>query len=167
MMVNSVILLFRAVALMLLFTISQAFGVGHSPKEQVAKETGTIELLNARARATLPGMSSSAAYMTIHNGGNKPVQVQALASPIARKTELHTTEMNDGMMTMRRVDNLQINPGAAVELKPGGYHIMLMGLKQPIAADSEIPVIITFDNGEQITVMARTSHEVAGQHIAH
>lgn len=166
-MLNSVMLLFRAVALMLLFTASLCFGAGHGAKEHVAKETGAIELLNARARATLPGMSSSAAYMTIRNGNNKPVQIQELASPVARKTELHTTEMNDGMMKMRRVDHLQINPGEAVELRPGGYHIMLMGLKQPIATDSEIPVTILFDNGEQVTVMARTGHEVAGQHTAH
>lgn len=169
-MVNSVMSIFRAVVL--LFMVSFAHGAGHGVNEQnapkqPAEKSSSIELLNARARATLPGMSTSAAYMTIRNGGQKPAQIEALASPVALKTELHTTQMNDGVMAMRRVDNLQIGPGEVVELKPGGYHIMLMGLKQPIAADSEIPVIITFDNGEQITVMAKTSHDVSGQHMAH
>ncbi len=170
-MVNSVMSIFRAV--MLLFMVSFAYGAGHgvngqnATEEQPAEKTSSIELLNARARATLPGMSTSAAYMTIRNSGQKPAQIEALASPVALRTELHTTQMSDGMMVMRRVDNLQIGPGEAVELKPGGYHIMLMGLKQPIAADSEIPVIITFDNGEQITVMARAGHDVSGQHMAH
>ena len=158
-MVNHVVLFFRTVALMLLFTVSQVFAVTDAGD--------SIELLNASARATLPGMSSSAAYMTIRNGGRQPVQIQALASPLALKSELHTTEMRNGMMRMRRVDNLQINPGEAVELKPGGYHIMLMGLKQPIAANSAIPITITFNNGVQKTVMAHTVEEVEGQHMAH
>lgn len=161
-MVNYVMLFFRAVTLMLLFTVSLAFGA------ETAKEAGgSIELLNASARATLPGMSSSAAYMTIRNTGQEPVQIQALDSPLALKSELHTTDMSNGMMSMRRIDNLQINPGEVVELKPGGYHIMLMGLKQPIAANSEIPIIITFSNGVQKSVMAQTVHEVEGQHMAH
>ena len=158
-MVNYLVLFFRAVTLMLLFTVSQVFG-----SETVTADS--IELLNASARATLPGMSSSAAYMTIRNGGRKPVQIQALECPLALKSELHTTEMSNGLMSMRRVDNLPINPGEAVELKPGGYHIMLMGLKQPIAANSEIPIIITFSNGVQKTVMAQTVEEVEGQHMA-
>lgn len=170
-MVNSVMSIFRAAMLLFMFSFAcGAAGLGVSEQnapEQPAEKTSSIELLNARARATLPGMSTSAAYMTIRNGGQKPAQIEALASPVALKTELHTTQMNDGVMAMRRVDNLQIGPGEAVELKPGGYHIMLMGLKQPIAADSEIPVIITFDNGEQITVMAKTSHDVSDQHMAH
>ena len=157
----NVMLLIRPVALLLLFAMSPASGA------HTSKETGGIELLNASARATLPGMSSSAAYMTIRNGSQDPVQIQELESPIALKSELHTTEMYDGMMSMRRVDNLQINPGEAVELKPGGYHIMLMGLTQPIAANSEIPIIITFSNGEQKSVMARTVQEIEGQHMAH
>ena len=158
-MVNCVVLFFRAVTLMLLFTVSQVFAVTDAGD--------SIELHNASARATLPGMSSSAAYMTIRNGGRQPVQIQELASPLALKSELHTTEMSNGMMRMRRVDNLQINPGEAVELKPGGYHIMLMGLKQPIAANSAIPITITFSNGVQKTVMAQTVEEVEGQHMAH
>ena len=159
-MVNYLVLFFRAVTLMLLFTVSQVFGA-----ETVT--TDSIELLNASARATLPGMSSSAAYMTIRNGGRQPVQIQELECPLALKSELHTTEMSNGLMSMRRVDNLPINPGEVVELKPGGYHIMLMGLKQPIAANSEIPIIITFSNGVQKTVMAQTVEEVEGQHMAH
>ena len=160
-MLNNVMLLFRPVTLVLLFAMSMVSGA------HTGKETGGIELLNASARATLPGMSSSAAYMTIRNGSSESVQIRVLESPVAMRSELPTTEMNNGMMSMRRVDNLQINPGESVELKPGGYHIMLMGLKQPIAANSEIPIIMTFSNGERLTVMARAADEIEGQHMAH
>lgn len=138
---------------------------GHSHSLAHSKEE--VQLLNASARTTTPGMSSSAAYMTIRNGSYKPVQIQSLESPVAMKTELHTTEMNNGMMKMRRVDNLQIRPGDEVELKPGSYHVMLMGLKKPIASNSEVPITITFTNGEKKTVLAHAMDEIKGQHMAH
>ncbi len=138
---------------------------GHSHSHGHSKEV--LQLLNATARATKPGMSSSAAYMTIQNGTDKAVQIRSLTSPVAKKTELHTTEMHNGMMKMRRVDNLTINPGDEVELKPGGYHVMLMGLKKPIATNSKVPVTITFSNGEKKTVVAHAMDEIKGQHMAH
>ena len=105
--------------------------------------------------------------LTIQNGTDKALQIRSLTSPVAKKTELHTTEMNNGMMKMRRVDNLTINPGDEVELKPGGYHVMLMGLKKPIATNSKVPVTITFSNGEKKTVVAHAMDEIKGQHMAH
>lgn len=139
----------------------------HSKEHSKQRLIQEVQLLGASARATKPGMSSSAAYMTIRNGTDKAVQIRSLTSPVAKKTELHATEMNNGMMKMRRVDNLQIKPGEAVELKPGGYHVMLMGLKKPIAANSKVPVTITFSNGDKKTVVARAMDEIKGQHMAH
>ncbi|MBO9493385.1 copper chaperone PCu(A)C [Thalassotalea sp. G20_0] len=158
-------------ALMMLLTahIAMAAQGGHSHAYAHLKEHSEpeLQLLNASARATKPGMSSSAAYMTIYNGSHQAVQIRSLSSPVARKTELHTTEMNNGMMKMRRVDNLTINPGDRLELKPGGYHVMLMGLNKPIAKNSDVPVTITFSNGDQKTVVAHATDEIKGQHMAH
>ncbi|WP_419537023.1 copper chaperone PCu(A)C [Endozoicomonas sp.] len=160
-------------ALMVLITAHTAVaaqnGHSHSHSHAHSKEHSKqeLQLLNASARATKPGMSSSAAYMTIQNGTDKAVQIRSLTSPVAKKTELHTTEMNNGMMKMRRVDNLTINPGDEVELKPGGYHVMLMGLKKPIATNSKVPVTITFSNGDKKTVVAHAMDEIKGQHMAH
>ncbi|MFK0573337.1 copper chaperone PCu(A)C [Endozoicomonas sp.] len=156
--------------IMAVMIMLSAHGVSAAQKEQahsLSNAESGLQLLNASARATKPGMSSSAAYMTIRNGTHKPVQIQSLESPLAMKTELHTTDMNNGMMKMRRVDNLQIKAGDEVELKPGSYHVMLMGLKSPIAADSQVPVTITFSNGEKKTVLAHAMDEIKGQNMAH
>lgn len=160
-------------ALMVLITAHTAVaaqnGHSHSHSHAHSKEHSKqeLQLLNASARATKPGMSSSAAYMTIQNGTHEAVQIRSLSSPVARKTELHTTEMNNGMMKMRRVDNVTIKPGDQLELKPGGYHVMLMGLKKPIATNSKVPVTITFSNGDKKTVVAHAMDEIKGQHMAH
>lgn len=158
-------------ALMVLLTAYTAMAAqnGHSHLHAHSKEHSKpeLQLLNASARATRPGMSSSAAYMTIHNGTHEAVQIRSLSSPVARKTEFHTTEMNNGMMKMRRLDNVTIKPGDTLELKPGGYHVMLMGLNKPIAKNSEVPVTITFSNGDKKTVVAHATDEIKGQHMAH
>ncbi len=158
-----------AMALMMLLTAHTAMAAqgGHSHARSKEHSEPALQLLNASARATKPGMSSSAAYMTIYNGTDQAVQIRSLSSPVAGKTELHTTEMNNGMMKMRRVDNLTINPGDRLELKPGGYHVMLMGLNKPIAKNSKVPVTITFSNGDQKTVVAHATDEIKGQHMAH
>ncbi|USE38549.1 copper chaperone PCu(A)C [Endozoicomonas sp. SCSIO W0465] len=157
--------------LMVLLTAHSATAAqnGHIYSHAHSKEQSKpeVQLLNASARATKPGMSSSAAYMTIYNGTHEAIQIRSLSSPVAAKTELHTTEMNNGMMKMRRVDNLTIKPGDKLELKPGGYHVMLMGLKKPIATNSEVPVTITFSNGDKKTVVAHATDEIKGQHMAH
>ncbi|WP_081622000.1 copper chaperone PCu(A)C [Endozoicomonas elysicola] len=160
-------------ALMVLLTVHTAVAAqndhshSHSHAHSQEHSKQELQLLNASARATKPGMSSSAAYMTIKNGTHEAVQIRSLSSPVAKKTELHTTEMNNGMMTMRRVDNVTIKSGDKLELKPGGYHVMLMGLKKPIATNSKVPVTITFSNGDKKTVIAHATDEIKGQHMAH
>ncbi|WP_257285392.1 copper chaperone PCu(A)C [Endozoicomonas sp. SESOKO1] len=158
-------------ALMVLLTAHTAMaaqsGHSHSHGHSKGHAKPELQLMNASARATRPGMSSSAAYMTIFNGTHEAVQIGSLSSPVARKTELHTTEMDNGMMKMRRVDNITIKPGDKLELKPGGYHVMLMGLKKPIANNSEVPVTIIFSNGDTKTVVAHAKDEIKGQHMAH
>ncbi|MGI9274912.1 MAG: copper chaperone PCu(A)C [Endozoicomonas sp.] len=132
----------------------------------MAKRNG-IELIEATARATTPGMSTSAAYMIIRNTGREVLQLEALESPVANRTELHTTVMQDGAMKMQQVEDFQVKPGEEAVLKPGGYHVMLMGLKKAIAAGDKVPVTLTFTNGNNITVEAVAMKEIKGQGMAH
>ena len=153
-------------SLMLLTITGGAYAGGDHSHDQ--KE---IQVLNATARTTLPGMPSSAAYMTIRNNGKKQVQVLSVSSPVAKKTEIHTTVMNDGMMKMQRVDNLSIQPGEGLELKPGSYHVMLMGLEKTIEPTTQVPITMTFSNGNTITVVAQAmngndKHD-HGSHMGH
>ena len=130
-----------------------------------------IQIHNAVARMTMPGMPSSAAYMTIRNDGPNRVQILSISSPVAKKTEIHTVVMSDGMMKMQQVDKLSIEPGEGLELKPGGYHVMLMGLKKTIEPTTQVPITMSFSNGDKITVVARTmdnnDQHAKGKGMAH
>ena len=101
-----------------------------------------IDVQDAWARATLPGQTSSAAYFTISNSGG-PDQLLSVSSSAA-SASLHSTSMDNGVMRMRPVQTLDIPANSTVVLKPGGTHVMLMGLKQPLAAGSTLPLQLKF-----------------------
>lgn len=136
-------------------------------EKQAADDQNFIKLAHARARATHSGMSSSAAYMDIENQGKKAVQLVSLKSPVAKKTELHTTLMKDGVMKMQEVEHLNIPAGDTVQLKPGGMHVMLMGLNGQIKEGDKVPVTMTFSNGQTVSVEAMAKSEIEGQGMAH
>ena len=136
-------------------------------EKQAANNQHSIRFSHARARATHPGMSSSAAYMDIENHGKKGVHLVSLTSPVAKKTELHTTLMKDGVMKMQEVENLNIPVGDRVQLKPGGMHVMLMGLNRQIKEGDKVPVSMTFSNGQTVSVEAMAMAEIKGQGMAH
>ena len=96
-------------------------------------------------RATAPGMSSSAAYVSIANHGDAADRLIAAKTVVARRVEIHSMEMDNGVMRMRAVDNgLPIAAGEAVHLAPGGLHIMLMGLTTQLAAGSQHEITLVF-----------------------
>ena len=126
-----------------------------------------IHIKDTRARATTPGMSTSAAYMVIENKGKKALSLVSVASPVAKKAELHTTLMENGTMKMRHIDSLDIEPGSEVVLKPGGYHVMLMGLESAVKEGVEVPVELTFSDGSKASLNVLATKEIPDQHMAH
>ena len=106
-------------------------------------------------RATAPGMPSSAAYVSIANHGDAADRLIAAKTVVARRVEIHSMEMDNGVMRMRAVDGgLPIAAGEAVHLAPGGLHIMLMGLTTQLAADSQHEITLVFEKAGEITVTA-------------
>ncbi|MFC4729249.1 copper chaperone PCu(A)C [Coralloluteibacterium thermophilus] len=67
-----------------------------------------------------------AGYLTIHNAGSEPVEIEGVSSPAFARVELHATEESGGVSRMRRLDAIEVAPGEALELAPGGLHLMLM-----------------------------------------
>ena len=106
-------------------------------------------------RATAPGMPSSAAYVSIANHGDAADRLIAAKTVVARRVEIHSMEMDNGVMRMRAVDGgLPIAAGDSVHLAPGGLHIMLMGLTTQLAADSQHETTLVFEKAGEITVTA-------------
>jgi hypothetical protein len=92
--------------------------------------------------------------MTIENKGKDADRLLSAASPAAGIVEIHEMKMDGGMMQMREVTGLDLKPGAAVELKPGGYHVMLMDLKAPLKQGESVPVTLKFEKAGSIEVKA-------------
>ena len=89
---------------------------------QAAKQD--LRISDAWARATVPGQSVSGAYMHIQSG--VPLKLVKVESPIAAISEIHNMSMKEGVMSMSAVSSVDIPAKQAVDLKPGGYHVMLM-----------------------------------------
>lgn len=103
------------------------------------------------ARPTPGGASVGVAYMTLTAQGAAD-RLIGIATPAAERAELHETIDDNGVMKMRAVDGLALPAGHPVALRPGGYHIMLMGLKQALKTGESFPLTLTFQHAGAVTV---------------
>lgn len=117
---------------------------------------------NPYARATPPNAVNSAIFMTIKNTGNEPRTLVSASTSAAKKVELHTVINTDGMMKMREVDAIEIPKNKDAILKPGGLHIMLFGLTQPLKEGEFIDVTLNFKNGNKEQFKAPVKKVMAG-----
>ena len=108
---------------------------------------GNIMIGHPYARATAPGQSVGGAFLTLDNRGADDRLLSA-TSEMARSVEMHSMSMDRTVMRMRQVDGVAAPAGKVIELKPGGLHIMLMGLK----AGDAFPLTLRFEKAGEVTV---------------
>ena len=114
---------------------------------------GAIEIGHPWSRATPPTAESGGGFLAITNTGTTPDRLIAVKSPAADKVEIHEMKMDGNIMRMREVEKgIEIPPGATVELKPGGFHVMFMGLKAPFAKEAKVPLTLVFEKAGSIDV---------------
>jgi copper(I)-binding protein len=121
-----------------------------------------LTITDAWARPSSATASAGAAYMTIQNNGTATDALVGASSPAATTVEVHETVVmgspapgasDDGaMMGMQPVKRLEIPAGATVELKPGSYHVMLIGLKQDLKAGATIEITLTFEKAGELSL---------------
>lgn len=127
-----------------------------------AAETGGIAVENAWARPTIGAGLTSAAYFTVTDKDARDRLVSA-STPVAAIAELHETIDDKGVMKMRKADGLALEPGKPARLAPGGYHLMLMGLKQPLKAGDTFPLTLRFEHAPEMTVNVAVQASAASQ----
>ncbi len=116
-------------------------------------EKGDLLIGHPWARPTAEGAKLGAAYLSIENKGKDADKFVSAESPVAEKAELHESREVDGVMTMRPVEGgIEIEPGSKVELKPGGYHIMLFGLKKQLREGEMVPLTVMLAKAGAIDV---------------
>jgi copper(I)-binding protein len=114
---------------------------------------GAIEIEQPFARATPKGATIGAGYMKITNRGTEADRLVGGTVAFAQRFEVHSMTMEQGVMKMREVkDGLEIKPGETVELKPGGYHVMFVDLKQPLKQGDNVKVTLKFAKAGTIDV---------------
>jgi copper(I)-binding protein len=115
----------------------------------VSAHAQNVDVKNAWARATVPGQMATGAFLTLT--AKTASTLVAVSSPVAGVAELHEMKMDGDVMKMRAVEGgLALMPGQPLELKPGGYHLMLMDLKTPLRKDTTIPLTLTFQDAKGV-----------------
>jgi len=128
-----------------------------------AQQNG-IAVTDAWSRVAMAGRTG-VVYLTITDSG-APDRLTGASSPVAATATLHETTDDHGVMKMRPVAALPVQPGKPVKLAPGGYHIMLEGLKQPLQPGETFPLTLTFANAGTIAATA-TVQKGAGMAMDH
>jgi len=132
-----------------LFSIA-IMALAGSIQAQEAK-VGSIKIENAYVRATAPGQPAAGAFMKIENSGTADQLVSA-SSPAAGEVQLHQMSMEGNVMKMGQVKDIAVPANGSVDLKPGGYHIMLMNIKAPLKAGETVPVKLKFAKAGEVEV---------------
>jgi periplasmic copper chaperone A len=115
--------------------------IGFSSAAAVA-QSSDVAITAAWARAMPGGAQTAAAYVTVTSPSDD--RLTGVSTPAAQEAQLHSMSMTNGVMQMRPVDGVDLPAGKEVTLKPGGYHIMLMGLAKPLTEGQSFPMTLTF-----------------------
>ena len=106
-----------------------------------------VVVSDAWVRGTVPQQMATGAYMQLRAGSD--ARVVEVRSPVAGIAEIHQMSLVEGRMTMRAIAALDLPAGKLVELKPGGFHIMLMDLKRPLAEGESVPISLVVENADR------------------
>ena len=152
-----------------LLAVVLSIGAGEASAEDYS--VGTIAIGNPWTRATPKGATVAGAYMTISNKGAAPDRLVGGSSAIAGRFEVHSMVMEQGVAKMRPVGGgLEIKPGDTVELKPGSFHVMLTGLKQPLEKGQKVKGTLEFEKAGKVDIeyaveaLGVSSPAAAGHH---
>jgi copper(I)-binding protein len=129
-----------ATALTLLLTLAAPVHAQTAPKVEAAW-----------ARPTVAGQSGGGGFLKI-TGGSVNDRLVSASAGVSKVVELHTMEMDGNVMRMRPIDAIEVPAGATVELKPGGRHVMFMGLTQALKAGTSFPLTLRFEKAGEVKV---------------
>ncbi len=122
---------------------------------------GDLVVSEPWARATIGQVKAGAAYLTLTNNGAATDRLVAVETPAAKRSELHGHSMDGGVMRMRPVEAIELAPGAPVVLRPGGLHVMLMGLKAPLKEGGRFSLTLVFEEAGRLEVEVRVEGAAA------
>jgi copper(I)-binding protein len=158
----------------LAFAVIGCIGIALAAQARDYK-AGGIEIADPWARATPKGASVAGGYMKITNTGTSPDRLLRGSSDVAPTFEVHEMSMENGIAKMRPVKGgLEIKPGETVELKPGSFHVMFVGLKKPLTAGEHVAATLVFERAGKVEIEydvramgAAPGQQMPGGHSGH
>jgi len=115
-------------------------------------EKGDIQVRHPWSRATPPGAMVAVGYMEIRNTGAQPDRLIAASTPVAKSVEMHVTQREGEVMKMRQVKDFEIPARERITLRPGGSHLMLVGLERPLKKGERITMRLRFEHAGELQV---------------
>ncbi|HEX6638551.1 MAG TPA: TonB-dependent receptor [Steroidobacteraceae bacterium] len=144
----------------LLFVAALFMGAAVSAHDYTA---GKILIAHPWSRPTAPGMPMGVAYLSLENRGTTEDALTGASTPAAARVELHQTTFSEGIARMRPLAQVVLPPGRTVKIEPGGVHMMLVDLKHPLEAGTQVPLVLEFRDAGRIEVMLHIEQrDVAG-----
>jgi len=134
--------------------------LGHS------HEKGDIQVRHPWSRATPPGAKVGAGYMEIRNNGAQPDRLLSASTAAAKRVEIHVTERDGEVMKMREVKTLTIPARERFTLRPGGAHLMLVDLAQPLKKGDRLAMTLRFERAGELQVELEVQ-ELGSRHPHH
>jgi periplasmic copper chaperone A len=144
--------LFSTLAFVAILGLSGCQSTGHKMAGSEMSHTKKIMIQSPWARASAGMAKAGAAFMTITNHSMHNDKLISASADISERTELHTHLMDNGIMRMRQVEHIDIPKGELVALKPGGFHIMFIKLKNSLKKGDKFPVTLEFKNAGKVEV---------------
>lgn len=131
-------------------SFGMALGLAFAGLAQAAGAPQALTVSAPWARATPPGATAGAAYAVFRNDGDAPRRVVGAETEVAASAAIHTMKHEHGMMQMRESDGLVVPAHGSAALVPGGDHLMLTGLKQPLVAGTHLRLSFVLDDGTRL-----------------
>ena len=123
-------------------------------------ETEVLEFDQQWIREMPPGMPTMAAYMHITNTGSAPVTIKSASSNVSNSVELHEVRIDDELMQMRELTELVIDTGQSIELKPGGIHLMLVGVEQSLKQGDQVEINFELSDSQNVKIILPVKKEL-------
>jgi len=129
-------------------------------------EKGDIQVRHPWSRATPPGAKVAVGYMEIRNTGTQPDRLIAASTPVAKRVEMHITQRDGEVMRMRQVKDFEIPARERVTLRPGGSHLMLVDIVQPLKKGERFTLRLRFERAGEMDIELEVQ-ELGSRHARH
>ena len=127
----------------------------------IALAASPLRVESPWARASLSGVRNAIVFGTLVNDGSAPLTIVSGSTPVVARVEFHIHAMSGDVMTMKQLDSIALKPGERATLQPGGLHIMLIDLKQPLKQGANFPLTLVAADGVSVDITVKIESATA------